>query len=130
MTAIAFRQAWFVDAMVRKYMLGATRFLDFGCGTGRLLRMLAQFAPERTYSGCDVNPIAINWLQERHIRNAGEIATIATEPPLPFSDSSFDVVLAWSIFSHYSEPLHRRWLDELARVAVPGGSFSSRSTKA
>jgi Methyltransferase domain len=38
------------------------------------------------------------------------------KPPLNVTDNSFDVIFAWSIFSHYSKAFHRAWLAELHRI--------------
>jgi SAM-dependent methyltransferase len=43
------------------------------------------------------------------------------EPPLPYADCSFDLVYAFSIFTHLSVDLADRWIAELVRILKPGG---------
>jgi hypothetical protein len=44
-----------------------------------------------------------------------------SSPPLALGEQSIDFVVAWSIFSHYSEAAYRAWLIELNRILRPGG---------
>ena len=93
--------------------------LDFGAGLCRILRYLVQFVPEHCYYASEVNPLAINWGKQTF--SPVNFLLTGTEPPLALPDSSLDVAYAWSIFSHYAEELHLKWLEELARVLKPGG---------
>jgi SAM-dependent methyltransferase len=43
------------------------------------------------------------------------------EPPLPYAGDAFDFVYVYSVFTHLSVDLARRWMDELARIIKPGG---------
>ena len=43
------------------------------------------------------------------------------EPPLPYSDASFDLIYAFSVFTHLTEPLQHLWMAEMRRVLRPGG---------
>jgi hypothetical protein len=43
------------------------------------------------------------------------------EPPLPYADSSFDFVYAFSVFTHLSTEVARLWLAELERTIRRGG---------
>jgi SAM-dependent methyltransferase len=93
------------------------RWLDFGCGSGRLARFLAA-SGERELHGVDVDRAAIRWAR-RHL-GPGFVATSAW-PPLPFPAAAFDVVCAISVFTHLDEPMQLAWLRELRRVLRPGG---------
>jgi SAM-dependent methyltransferase len=42
-------------------------------------------------------------------------------PPTPFPADRFDLIYAFSVFSHLSEPVHEAWLGELSRILRPGG---------
>jgi 8-oxo-dGTP diphosphatase len=52
-------------------------------------------------------------------------------PPLPYAESSFDLVYGVSVFTHLSEEHQRAWLPELRRILKPGGllllSFHSKN---
>ena len=97
----------------------SSRVLDFGCGWGRMTRFfLHDVAPQNLY-GCDVLPEMVDLCRSLHLR-----ATFFANPPAPptmFPDGSFDVVYAYSVFSHLSEPLHRQWVSEFKRLLRPGG---------
>jgi ubiquinone/menaquinone biosynthesis C-methylase UbiE len=72
------------------------------------------------WSACDVNPFSIEWANNA-FGNRANIFLSNAWPPLPVADQSFDVVFAWSIFSHYSEAAHRAWLEEMYRVLRSNG---------
>jgi len=95
------------------------RVLDFSCSSGRVVRPLAAALPEVQWHGCDPNAPAIAWMAE----NVPAVAVQVTPstPPLPFEDSSLDLVFAISVWSHYSAAGALVWLSELHRAVRPGG---------
>jgi ubiquinone/menaquinone biosynthesis C-methylase UbiE len=95
------------------------RWLDFGCGTGRVTRHL--LGRDRGVWGVDVDVPAIRWAR-KHLRSAQFIA-VPPAGPVPFADQSFDVVVSISVFTHFDEPLQFTWIEELRRVLRPGGLF-------
>ena len=92
--------------------------LDFGCACGRLARWLPHALPGVTVAGCDVRAAAVDWCAQ-NLR--GEFRHNAIEPPLPFPDHSFDLVVSLSVFTHLSRASNERWIRELVRVTRPGG---------
>lgn len=96
-----------------------TRVLDFGCGCGRTLRWMIERHPAVDFTGVDCDAEAIDWCRAAFPRAAFH-ATQA-DPPLPFTDHSFDAVYCISVFTHLDEAAQDRWLRELARVLKPGG---------
>jgi SAM-dependent methyltransferase len=42
-------------------------------------------------------------------------------PPTQIPDNAFDVIYAYSVFSHLSEAAHLAWLAEFRRILKPGG---------
>lgn len=95
------------------------RVLDFGCSSGRVLRVLAAVHPQVEWFGCDPDRPAVAWA-DAHVQGA-QFSTSDADPPLAFPDEHFDLVYAISIWSHYSEPAALRWLDEMRRIVAPGG---------
>jgi SAM-dependent methyltransferase len=92
--------------------------LDFGVGCGRIARHWAKVAgPE--WHACDYNPLLVRWCQE----NLPFLRTVKNElePPLPYADGTFDLIYAYSVFTHLTEPLQHSWMSELVRVLASGG---------
>jgi SAM-dependent methyltransferase len=92
--------------------------LDFGCGSGRILRHWEPNNRLRLH-GTDYNSHLIAWCS----RNFGfaDFRVNPLEGPLPYPDASFDVVYAWSVFTHLSKAIEDRLVVELARVLRPRG---------
>jgi SAM-dependent methyltransferase len=95
------------------------RWLDFGCGVGRVARFVASSPVVRTIRGVDVDEGAIRW-SAAHL--PGEYRTLEATS-IPFADASLDVVYAVSVFTHFDERSQRDWLAEVRRVLRPGGLF-------
>jgi SAM-dependent methyltransferase len=67
--------------------------------------------------GCDVSKPVVSFTRNRYPH-----ATVYTNdptPPLDFRDGLFDLVYAFSVFSHLSEDVETSWLRELRRVGAP-----------
>jgi glycosyltransferase involved in cell wall biosynthesis/GT2 family glycosyltransferase/SAM-dependent methyltransferase len=95
------------------------RGLDFGCSSGRVVRVLAAAYPEVSWSGCDPIESSILWARENLPGIEFEVSPV--EPPLAYDDASFDFGFAISIWSHFSAGAASRWWDEMHRVIRPGG---------
>ena len=97
------------------------RGLDFGCGWGRILRFwLRECAPDNLV-GIDRMGTILG-----HARRAGapyRLERCDVLPPTSLESESFDLVYAYSVFSHLPEETHLAWLPELRRVLRPGGVF-------
>lgn len=104
-------------AEVRRPGESFTRWLDFGCGSGRVARFLIE-AGVGEISGVDIDRPAVRWAR-RHLGPGFQ--AIEPRPPLPFADAAFDVVYAVSVFTHLNEEKQLDWLRELHRVLRPGG---------
>jgi SAM-dependent methyltransferase len=87
--------------------------LDFGCGTGAFLSYLERFG---TVSAVDGDQAAVGFCHER---GRDEVRHVAPGQPLPFDDSSFDVVTALDVIEHIADDVSA--LRELRRVLRPGG---------
>jgi SAM-dependent methyltransferase len=93
--------------------------LDFGCSSGRVVRVLQAAFPEVRWHGCDPNSPAIGWAA-RHIPEA-EFFVSPQEPPLPVQEGKLGLVYAISIWSHFAPDLGLRWFEEMHRVIRPDG---------
>jgi len=93
--------------------------LDFGCGCGRVTRHWSALAAATRVHGTDFNPDLISWCKEN--LTFAEFSTNRLQPPLAYASASFDLVYAFSVFTHFPLELQRPWLDELMRILEPGG---------
>jgi SAM-dependent methyltransferase len=108
-----------LEALRRTAAEPPQRALDFGCSSGRVVRVLKALLPDTEWHGCDPNADAIEWARANLPGIAFDVSP--TNPPLPYEGGSFDLVYAISIWSHFGELPALRWLDEMRRVLRPGG---------
>jgi len=114
----------------------SARVLEIGCGVGRLAYELAAYLDDGTYTGFDISPKAIGWLNEHYAprlpnfrfdlvdaRNARyrPRGADAETVRFPYADGQFDVVVAFAVFMHMQLPEIRRYCEEIARVLAPDG---------
>lgn len=94
------------------------RVLDFGCADGMMLRHIK--VPESGEAwGTDLNGELMMWCQQ-HLSPPFKFATTTSFPHLPFADDYFDLIYAFSVFTHICD-LAEAWLLELKRIVRPGG---------
>jgi SAM-dependent methyltransferase len=110
-----------VDLLGRRGLAPADcmRILDFGCGCGRVIRHLAPLAPRTELHGTDYNAALIRWC--RRSLTCAQFSVNDLAPPTRHVDAVFDLVYAFSVFTHLTEPLQHAWLAELRRITRPGG---------
>lgn len=98
------------------------RVLDFGCGWGRMLRLLRRHEQLKGVEmfGVDISLPALDVV--RRTLPGVWLSPVDIFPPSMLRDSSIDVIYAYSVFSHISEPSHVAWAKEFARLMRPGGT--------
>jgi len=118
----------------------ATPILHIGCGTGRLATGILRFVGEADhYRGIDVSKRAIKWchrfIAEAHPGFVFLRANVRNERynprgnpigdgfRLPFRDSEFSLVYAYSVFSHMLAGDLRHYLIEIRRITSPHGKL-------
>ncbi len=95
------------------------QLLDIGCGTGRLLELLAEKLPEAELTGLDLVP---NMLQQARERLDNRVCLVQGDAEqLPFADQAFDMVVSSSTFQWLVQL--DRCFGEIVRVLRPGGRF-------
>jgi SAM-dependent methyltransferase len=93
--------------------------LDFGCGSGRIIRHFAGPAKGLRLYGVDYNSQLVDWC-----RTNLPFATFSANharPPLNFPPAMFGLVYAYSVFTHLPEDAQIDWRNEMARILRPGG---------
>ena len=96
--------------------LGAV--LEFGCGCGRVTRHLRHLRGVQI-AGSDHDRAAIDWCRRNLPFARFDVNGLA--PPRVHGSEAFDLVYAFSVLTHLSEPLQVAWVRELVRVLRPGG---------
>ena len=101
------------------------RVLDFGCGPGSLVPLLAgRLGPGGAYLGLDLHAASIRWCREAFSgdpRLRFERLEPASAGPWPAAAAAWDLVLAKSVFTHLLEAEARSALAGIRRALAPGG---------
>ncbi len=93
--------------------------LDFGCGWGRITRLLPYYFDMANIYGVDVD--------DRLISSANMLlpslhhSLVENMKPISFDDGKFDLIFANSVFSHLSEKSARYTLKEISSKVKSGG---------
>jgi hypothetical protein len=95
------------------------RLLDFGCGWGRFIRFFLKDVLAEGLVGVDVDPEVVRICRETI--GEGRYETVGAHPPSHLPERSFDVIFAYSVFSHLAEEAHMLWVREFARLLKDGG---------
>lgn len=91
--------------------------LDFGCGSGRVLRHFTDEARSCDFWACDIDERSISWIDE-HL--PCRPYACGERPPLHHESESLDLIYAVSVFSHLAAGW-ADWACELHRVLRDGG---------
>jgi SAM-dependent methyltransferase len=95
----------------------ATRILDWGCSSGRVIRWFGDVRARTELVGTDINDVAVRWCQKN--LPLASFRTNRHRPPLPFPDEHFDLVYGISVLTHLDQDFERAWLAEIWRVSRP-----------
>ncbi|WP_431166575.1 class I SAM-dependent methyltransferase [Tenacibaculum halocynthiae] len=109
---------WIVEHIKEFIKPSNIKVLDWGCGTGRILRHMPKFIKSSIFWGSDYNLKYIKWCS----KNLSNINVVKNNliPPLNFKANFFDFIYSISIFTHLSEEKHHLWIKELNRVSKKG----------
>jgi len=98
---------------------GGKRVLDFGCGSGRMLRQFTPEACDAEFWGCDLDASSVDWLQANFCPPFNVFHS-SEAPGLPQDDGFFDLIYAFSVYTHFTDNW-AGWLLEHHRVLAEGG---------
>lgn len=96
----------------------ASQILDFGVSWGRFVRFFLKDVDSASLHGVDVNAEYLAAARETGV--PGDLQKIDPLGRLPYADQSFDLVYAYSVFTHLPENVQDHWLAEIARTLKPG----------
>jgi len=94
--------------------------LDFGCGSGRILKGWHCVRPELDLHGCDYNQALIDWNKDNLPENISVLKN-RLNPPLTYPDNSFNLICMVSVFTHLTLGSQKSWIEEFERILRPGG---------
>ena len=111
------------QAGVRRFLARASRgqrlgaAAEVGCGYGRLLPVLGEFA--ESVSGFERQPELA--AEAARLHTAARIFRVSSLANLPAPDAAFDFVLTFTVLQHLVDPLAARVAREILRLRAPGG---------
>jgi SAM-dependent methyltransferase len=97
---------------------GLKDVLDFGCGCGRVIRYWNGFADTRI-CGTDINDYLVEAC--RRCVPFASISKNSMVAMLDYANQSFDLVYAFSVFTHLDIKAQTAWRDEFRRILRPRG---------
>jgi SAM-dependent methyltransferase len=102
---------------------GGLALLDYGCGAGDLMRVLAGVGARATFTGCDVSVGMLDEAARRWPAGLGPAPDLATQAGArtPFADRQFDIAMISAVLHHVPPAERPAVYAELGRVLKPGG---------
>jgi SAM-dependent methyltransferase len=92
------------------------KLLDAGCGTGGLLRRLAEAMPETATAGIDADETACRWAMEK----SGRPVCAGSVNALPFAEEAFTAIVSVDVLCHEGVD-EAAALGEFRRCLAAGG---------
>jgi SAM-dependent methyltransferase len=109
--------------------------LDFGCGCGRLTRVLLKRKLLDRYLGIDVHRGMISWCEENlvplhrglkfehhDVHNPG-LNPASEHDVLPLPGHGYSLVIASSVFTHLPQRQAEHYIADISRVLAPNGAL-------
>jgi SAM-dependent methyltransferase len=102
---------------------GGLRLLDYGCGAGDLMRVLAGLGAHAAFTGCDVSSGMLAEAARRWPARFGTAPALAVQDGArtPFADGQFDIATVSAVLHHVPPAERPAVYSEFGRVLRPGG---------
>jgi len=121
-TVCFYRKLKEVQARYGRGDLAGSAVLDFGCGWGRLTRMVARDVEPGDLYGCDPVEDILEICRETGV--PAELFRSDFLPERLPVERRFDLVFAFSVLTHVSEKAARASFEAIAERLEPGGLFA------
>lgn len=108
-----------------KMELSNLNILDLGCGNAKNSFYIAEQGLNNKIVGIDISETALKYARE--LAPEGDFIKQSIGAPLPFPDSSFDIILDVTSSNSLSESERAVYLKEIQRVIKPGGYLFIRA---
>jgi ubiquinone/menaquinone biosynthesis C-methylase UbiE len=128
-TRVIIEQRWKCFGRVLRHYLknrvshdkaGPLRYLDAGCGDGINLQWTSGFFRKQCIdvrvTALDYNSLRIDRVKQKQLAKETQVASLLE---MPFSDSTFDIVLCSHVLEHIEQ--YHKALTEILRILKPGG---------
>jgi len=102
---------------------GGVSLLDYGCGAGDLMRVLAGLGGRGPFTGCDVSTGMLAEAARRWPAALGPAPALAAQDGArtPFADGQFDAATISAVLHHVPPAERPAVYAELGRILKPGG---------
>ncbi|OFX03231.1 MAG: hypothetical protein A3D94_04085 [Alphaproteobacteria bacterium RIFCSPHIGHO2_12_FULL_66_14] len=102
---------------------GGLAVLDYGCGVGSLMRVLAETGARADFTGCDVSTGMLRQVEKRWPARLGKTPVLAPQQGArtPFADGQFDIATISAVLHHVPVAERPAVYAELGRILKPGG---------
>ena len=97
------------------------QLLDYGCGTGEMLKWLKLFGFPGYLHGADVSRAMLEEAEKRWDAASKPLFSCISETKTHFADNSFSCIVATCVFHHIAPEKRDIVLREIKRILVPGG---------
>ncbi|SCB41725.1 Ubiquinone/menaquinone biosynthesis C-methylase UbiE [Rhizobium miluonense] len=94
---------------------------DFGCGSGRVASHLSKRVDIKRFLGTDVVQSLLDYAATKTPEHFAFVKH--QQLSVPAEDGSFDLAYAFSVFTHLLQAEIYLYLQDIARVLKPGGTF-------
>jgi SAM-dependent methyltransferase len=106
-------------AIVDRDQIAVSRICDFGAGIGNSIPYFRKYFPDAALTSSDVSERSLALGRQRYPGNGNSV--LIEDGRIPCENDTFDVAFSACVFHHIPHEEHVKWLQELHRIARPGG---------